>query len=47
MKPVKWIEYDCFFRRGDEKLNKIITFFDEEKEKKFSLKTLNLSDLNK
>ena len=47
IKPVKWIEYDCFFRRGDEKLNKIITFFDEEKEKKFSLKTLNLSDLNK
>ena len=47
MKPIKWIEYDFFIRKVDEKLNKIITFFDEELEKEFSLKTLNLTDLNK
>ena len=44
LKPIKWMEYDFFFRKDDEKLNKIITFFDEDKEKGIYLKTLNLSE---
>ena len=47
MKPIKWIEYDFFFRKDDEKLNRIITFFEEEKEKEISLRTSNLSKLDK
>ena len=47
MKPIKWIEYDFFFRKEDEKLNRIITFFEEDKDKGISLKTSNLSELDK
>ena len=44
-KIIRWVEYDCFFRKGDEKLNKIMSFFSEDKDKGIYYKTLNLSEM--
>ena len=39
-----WLQYDCFFRNGEEEMSKIITYFSGQSES-FNINTSKLSDI--
>ena len=44
--PLNWIQYDYFYRMEEHKLNRIITYFNKNKENVSFIRTLNLSDFS-
>ena len=44
IKPVKWVQYNNYFRMKEEKLSKILTYLYKDRENTYYLRTLNISD---